>query len=675
MKLSDEVKFLKGVGNAQANKLAKLGIVSVEDLINHYPRRYDDFSQITPISELKPGQVTVKGEITRSAMRRSRRGTSITEALIEDGSSAVKAVWFNQPYLAKSLLKNEPVYVSGVLEFKYNQFALQSPSVERVSDFPKNTARIVPVYGETAGLSTKQIRSLILQVIPAIKKQPENLPAEVVKASKLMSHAEALTQIHYPESNKLLDEAKRRIAFEELFFLILTGLIIKREVKTESSVQIAFKEDAAKAFTLKLPFKLTNAQRKSAWDILQDIDSKSPMNRLLEGDVGSGKTVVAAMAMEMALANGYQSVLMAPTEVLARQHLATFTNLKLFGKQVVFLASGVSKNEKGEVYQSLQSGEASIAIGTHALLEDTVKFKNLGLVIIDEQHRFGVKQRQALRAKAKHQPHLLAMSATPIPRSLALTVYGDLDVTVINEMPPGRMPVETNIATTYQRDEVYTHIDAEINKGRQVFVICPMISDSDTLGVKSVESEANRLKRGIFRHRKIAVVHGKMKPAEKQQVMDDFKGRKSDILVATTVIEVGVDIPNATIMLVEGAERFGLATLHQLRGRVGRGKAKGYCYLISSVDRQSRQRLELLEQYKDGFVLAQKDLELRGPGQLYGQLQHGLLDLRMADIGDTKLIAEVRKSAQSFIEANASLVKYPQVLERVNKLKNLTSLD
>lgn len=673
--MQQNLNKLKGVGEAQSRKLNKLGLITVEDLINHYPRRYDDFSQITPISKLKPGQVTVKGEITNAAMRRSRRGTSITEALIEDSSSAVKAVWFNQPYLAKSLPKNESVYVSGILEFKYNQFALQSPSVERVSDFPKNTARIVPVYGETAGLSSKQIRSLVIQVLPAIKKLPENLPSEVVKSSKLISHAEALTQIHYPESTEELKKAKRRIAFEELFFLILAGLIIKNEVKTEPSVRIVFKEDTAKRFTSKLPFKLTNAQRKAAWDILQDIDSKSPMNRLLEGDVGSGKTVVAAMAMQMASVNGYQSVLMAPTEVLARQHLATFKTLKLFGKQVVFLASGVSKSEKAEALELLENGKAFVAVGTHALLEEAVKFNNLGLVIIDEQHRFGVKQRQALRAKAKYLPHLLSMSATPIPRSLALTVYGDLDVSVISELPPGRTPVQTKIATTYERDDVYAHIDEEVQKGQQVFVICPMISDSDTLGVKSVETEARRLKKGVFKHRKITVVHGKMKPSEKQQAMENFKNRKFDILVATTVVEVGVDVPNATIMLIEGAERFGLATLHQLRGRVGRGNAPGYCYLISSVDKQSRQRLELLEQYSDGFVLAQKDLELRGPGQLYGQLQHGLLDLRMADIGDAKLISEVLKSAQSFIDANPSLVKYPLVLERVNKLKNLTSLD
>ncbi len=670
------VSELKGVGQSVAKKLKKLGIVTADDLINHYPRRYDDFSQISKISQLKPGQVTIQGKILRAGTRRtSRRGFTITEAIIDDGSGAIKAVWFNQPYLAKVLPKDVSVYASGWLEFKFNQYALQNPVIERVSSFTKNTARIVPVYPETERLTSRQLRGLIEQVMPLIREYPEILPKPIIKNQQLMGKAEAVQQIHFPDSNHKLDQARHRLAFEELFSLILAGLTIKAEIQTEHSPKITFEEVVAKKFTANLPFKLTDAQRKAAWQILQDLDSLRPMQRLLEGDVGSGKTVVAALAAVMTIKAGYQTALMAPTEILATQHHRTLEPLlKKFGVRQNLLTGSTLKAEKNATIAKIISGQQDMIIGTHALLEPDVRFKNLGFVIIDEQHRFGVNQRNQLKSKAGYLPHLLTMSATPIPRSLALTIYGDLDISIIDQLPPDRKPVLTRVVPDKERDKVYSQIDQQIQAGRQVYVVCPLISESDKLGVKSVEAEAARLKQTVFKHRRLGVLHGRMKPAEKDSIMSKFKQGKIDLLVSTTVVEVGVDVPNASVMLIEGAERFGLATLHQLRGRVGRGAEQSYAYLLATNDFQSRQRLELLEKYNDGFVLAQKDMELRGPGAIYGTRQHGLLDLRLADLSDTKFIAHVRQAAKDFLEKD-SMKKYPLLLDKVNRLRSVTTLD
>lgn len=682
IKLDNPVSDLMGVGSALATRLKKLKVETVEDLIYHYPRRYDDFSQVLPISKLLPGPVTIEAQILRVATKRTRkRGFTITEALIDDGSGAIKATWFNQPYLAKSLPQNVPVYVAGNLEFKYNQYALQNPVVERVSNFTKNTARIVPVYPESEGITSKQIRGLVEQVLPLIKQLPEILPSKMLSRSlldsiKLMDRAEALEQIHFPESTAALKRAKFRLAFEELFVLILAGLTLKQDVQDSPAPKITFNPDTAREFVNNLSFKLTDAQRKAAWQILQDMDKNTPMNRLLEGDVGSGKTVVAILAAAMAMECGYQVGILVPTEILARQHIKTLELLvSKLGYKLDLLVSGLKKTHKQSILEDVSSGKTQLIVGTHALLEESVKFKNLGLVIIDEQHRFGVAQRNQLKQKSNLLPHLLVMSATPIPRSLALTVYSDLDISIIDELPKGRRPVKTEVVTVDERPQAYRHIDAQIESGGQVFVVCPLISESDKLGVKSVEAEAERLKTTLFSHRKLAVLHGKMKAIEKKAVVEDFANGKTNILVATTVVEVGVDMPNATVMLVEGAERFGLATLHQLRGRVGRSKHQSYCYLFATSDYQSRQRLELLENYQDGFVLAQKDLELRGPGELYGQAQHGLLDLRLANLGDHKLIKQARASAEDFLRQTPDWKKYPHLLERVNQLKTVTSLD
>lgn len=679
MNLSVRVETLKGVGKTAAAKLERLGIFTVGDLLTHYPRRYDDFSDVVSIRGMKPGLVTFQGTIATIATRRARgRKLQITEAILSDGTGTVKAIWFNQPYLARQFPTGTEVMIAGKLEFRNNDLALQSPAIERANDGPsRHTARIVPVYPETEGLSSKQLRNYIMPLLPLITDLPETLPPEVIKRAKLIPRAQAMIEIHAPTSEASLRKAHHRLAFEELFYIIGASLVIKHEIKTEKAPLIKLDVTTAQRFTKALDFELTNAQRAAAWQILQDMASVRPMNRLLEGDVGSGKTVVALMAATMAMASGHQVAIMVPTDILARQQFAKITPLlEKLGYTGVLLLGRQRAAEKKASMAALADGSANLVIGTHALLTDAVQFTQLGLVVIDEQHRFGVEQRQKLKEKAKQLPHLLSMTATPIPRTLALTVYGDLDISIIDALPPGRKPIATRVIKPKDRESAYGFIDKQIGEGRQVFVVCPLIEDSDTLGTKSVTTEAERLRNGPFRHRRIGVVHGRLKPAERDEVMQRFVAGELDMLVATSVIEVGIDIPNATIMLIEGAERFGLAALHQLRGRVGRGEHASYCMVASDSTADGViERLQALERTHDGFRLAQIDLELRGPGQVYGRRQHGLLELDLADLGDTRLVAAVRAAAEEFVTNPAEMLQYPQVVDRINRLKTVTSLD
>ena len=680
MNLTRPLGLLKGVGPGLERKLARLGLHTYGDLISHYPRRYDDYSNITTIKSITPGMVTLKAKIVSIASRRSfRRKLSLTEAILTDGTGTIKALWFNQPYLARTFPPGTEVYVAGKLEFKHNDLALQSPNMEAVDGELKSTGRIIPIYPETEGLTSKQLRGLVLPLTKDITAIPENLPPEVIKSQKLMDRGRALSEVHFPTTAHALQLARRRVAFEELFFLILASQAIRQDIKTEEAPQVAFKPEVAQQFVGLLDFRLTDAQRRAAWEILQDMERGQPMNRLLQGDVGSGKTLVAVLAAVMTIKAGYQAALMVPTDILARQHgikiSKLFSHMKL---KTTLLLGRQNATEKAEAKEAAASGTTDLVIGTHALLSEEVNFKNLGLVIIDEQHRFGVNQRQVLKKKAGRLPHLLTMTATPIPRSLALTVYGDLDVSVIDALPPGRKPIETSVVASTHRDRVYEAIDAQIAKGKQVYVVCPLVEDSELLegGIKSVTAEAERLKRSVFNHRRIGLVHGKLKSEEKQKVMNQFAAGELDILVATSVIEVGVDVPNATIMMIEGAERFGLAALHQLRGRVGRSEHKSYCYLMAdNVPQEAFARLKALELTNDGFRLAQIDLEMRGPGQIYGQRQHGILDLKMADLSDVALISQARKAAIGFLQQPDAVLKYPHVAERVNQLKAVTTLD
>lgn len=677
MKLDSPVSALKGVGPVIQKGLARLGIFTVKDLLQYWPRRWDDFSSISKLSSIKPGRVAVLCKVLAVDVRRSARQPrlTITEAVLTDETGTIKAVWFNQPFLLNSLKKGEKYLFAGNFEFKNNYLSLNSPTIEAVTE-DNYKGKIYSIYPETSSISSKTLQKLVSQVASLAVELEDSLPVIVEKEHKLGSYSQALKYLHQPTSMAQIDEAKRRMGFAELFELVLTGLVIKKDIKTESSASIGFKKEVVEEVLSQLDFDLTDGQRKATWQILQDLESEQPMSRMLEGDVGSGKTLVALIASAMTLRAGYQTALMVPTEILARQHIVTIKKIfKNMGITAELLISALSPKEKKQVQANVASGKTQMVVGTHALLSIGVEFENLGLVIIDEQHRFGVNQRRNLKSKASFMPHVLTMTATPIPRSLALVVYGDLDVSVIDQLPPGRKPVQTKAVRDIDRSTVQFFVDQLLAQGQQAFIVCPLIEENDTGGMKSVKSEFARLQKTVFSHRRIAMLHGKMKPAEKQQIMSDFRDNKYDILLATTVIEVGVDVPNATVLIVENADRFGLAALHQLRGRVGRSSTQSYCYLFSESENPvSYKRLQAMEKTTDGFRLAQIDLEMRGPGEIYGTGQHGLLDMRFADIFDVKLLEEVKQAALAFI-TQQNMVQYPRTVERINSLKKLTSLD
>jgi ATP-dependent DNA helicase RecG len=678
MTVQSPLTDLKGVGDAQAKKFVVLGIATVGQLIDHYPRRYEDYSVFTPIHDLHPGTVSIQATIKQATGRYVRRGMHVTEAAASDTTGSVRLVWFNQPYRAAALKSNQQYYISGVFELSHQRLAIMNPSIELASDFPVNTARIIPVYRETKGLTSRQIRSLVSQVLPVIAASPETLPAWIVKKQKLMSRAEAIRTIHFPNSPEDLLEAKRRLGFEEVFCLSLASLLNKQANGHEHAVSIPFAKPLAQEFVKHLPFALTDAQRKVIWQIYLDIQKDEPMNRLVEGDVGSGKTVVAAMAALMVLEQGHQVALMAPTELLARQHAETlYKLLSPLGKgdSVGLLVGSLSTSQKTKAREAVAAGKAQFIVGTQALIQDKVDMHKLALVVIDEQHRFGVDQRKTLMIKAGHMPHVLSLTATPIPRSLALTLYGELDVSVLDQKPAGRQPIVTKITSPNSRKQLYGEIDAQLADGRQMFVVCPLITESEVMAVNAAEKVYETMAKKDFKHRRVGLLHGKMKPADKQAIMQQFVSHELDILVSTTVIEVGVDVPNATIMLIEGAERFGLAQAHQLRGRVGRGEHQGYCYLMLSDSSAPNKRLRALESSQDGFRLAELDLELRGPGAIYGTSQHGQLDLRVAKLTDVKLIASARALAQDFIDKHENLLHYDVLAATVARLRAVTNLN
>lgn len=734
MNLATNLDQIKGVGPKTAAELRQAGLETVSDILLFLPRKHEDFTNVTPIAELSPGKVTIRARCQKISTRPVRRGLRLTTAVLADDTSKLNAVWFNQSYRVQQLVSSDEwFYFSGTFEYNYGRYQLTNPTAELAKELPVQADRLLPVYHAVRGLKSQTVRKVIEQLRPLMSVLPETLPPSVVQSERLLDRAAAISAMHFPRNEREVEQARQRLAFEELFELVLASQLNKIDNQKLAGFAIPFEKSVVQDFVKKLPFALTNAQRRVAWDILQDFENARPMNRLLQGDVGSGKTVVAGLAARQAASAGYQTALMAPTEILARQHAQTLAKLlEPFGVTVGLLIGSVKGKSRQTLYRQIASGAVDVVVGTHALIQDKVEFHRLGFVIIDEQHRFGVEQRQRLLMKVKAEkvglgaldtlsepmtiaagssretgrvapgsrarhggeesvssallnakkpsvaaamPHLLAMTATPIPRSLALTVYGELDVSVLDEQPRGRRPILTKIISPPSRNAAYTAIDQQIAQGRQVYVVCSLITDSDSSDRKSVEAEYKRLKNSIFSRRRIAMLHGKMPASEKDQIMQAFKDQKYDILVSTTVIEVGVDVPNATIMMIEDADQFGLAQLHQLRGRVGRGQHQSFCYLMMSTNNKPSQRLREIEKSNDGFHLAEVDMSLRGPGEIYGRMQHGALNLQIATLADTQLIARAQKAAIRFIDSGESLSKYPALEARVRHNQRVTTLN
>lgn len=677
MKLYKSLDTIKGVGEKTAAVLASANLKTVHDLIYFFPKSYSDFSNISYVEDIKPGNVTLKVNIYDVETKRVRRGLHMTKATLTDNTGSIVATWFNQPYRADHLrsVGTKKWLVSGKYALSGGRYQLTNPSVELVGGKHVTAGRIAPVYKSISGVKAHLIRKILLELRPFMTMMPEILPEDIVASENLMSRSDAFVALHFPENDEGINRAKERFGFEELFFLSIAAGLNKRSNFSLDAWRIAFETNKAKQFVAKLPFQLTDDQRKVIWQILTHFDSgEYPMNRLLQGDVGSGKTIVGAMCAALAARQGFQTALMAPTEILATQHAETVQKL-ISPSSVGLLTSGVKGKARQEIYSAIKQGNVDIVVGTHALIQGSVEFHKLGFVIIDEQHRFGVVQRQKLLEKSSKLPHLLMMTATPIPRSLALTVYGELDISVLRHMPKGRKEIKTQIISPNSREPMYQRVDSEIEEGRQVYVVCPLIDDGIDNEKRSAETEYKKLQKTIFKHRRIGLLHGQMKADEKQSIMKNFMARKIDILVATTVIEVGVDVPNASIMIIENADQFGLAQAHQLRGRVGRGEYQSYCYLVSSDSLRPTRRMRELERSSDGFYLSEIDLELRGPGEIYGQAQHGKLNLKMAKLSDTYMISRAQRAAEHFLQSGGSLLQYPEMKRQVEQYQRITTLN
>ncbi|MFP4514392.1 MAG: ATP-dependent DNA helicase RecG [Parcubacteria group bacterium] len=684
--LNSSISQLKGVGKVIANKLFKLDIETVEDLLYYFPWRYEDIGETKKISQLKIGETAnIQGEIELIQNKRSfKKRLNITEALVTDSTGTIKVVWFNQAYLSRNLKAGDNVSLTGKLEEKNGQLSLMSPVYEKINKDEEliHTQGIIPIYHLGANISNKQLRYLLKQVMPLSNNIEDKLPLDTKKRLDLLDITEAIKKIHFPKDKEDIKKAQKRLAFEELFELQTKSLTLKNELKNKKSPVIKFYQEETKEFVSSLPFELMPAQKQSAWEILQDIENEKPMTRLLQGDVGSGKTVVATIALlNTALQRQKnkdkheQSLLMAPTEILARQHYQTLQKLlKKFSIKISLYTRSFKeanyilqeednnkeddkdiKTKKKDKIEDKKYFEADIIIGTHSLIQSKTPIEKPALVIVDEQHRFGVEQREKLaKRKDSLTPHYLSLTATPIPRSLALSIYGHLDVSTIKTIPKERQKINTKVVSEENKDKVHQFIKERIENNEQVFVICPLVDPSDKLGVKSVKEEYKNLSENVFPDIDITFLHGKMKAEEKTKVMQDFLSNKFKILVSTSVVEVGVDVKNATVMMIEDASRFGLAQLHQFRGRVGRSDKKSYCFLIFSEisSAKSKERLQVLEKHNNGFKIAEEDLKLRGSGEMYGTIQSGFPDLKFASLFDLDLIKKAQVEAKMKIKKN-----------------------
>ncbi|MDR7869903.1 MAG: ATP-dependent DNA helicase RecG [Tissierellaceae bacterium] len=657
--LSNNVQYIKGVGPKKASYLKKLGINAILDLLYYFPNDYEDRSKFSTIREATVGEkASLEVEIVGNPkISRPRRNMSILNIPFKDSSGYGFLTWFNQEYLKDRFVIGESYRVNGKINKIGMELQVMNPVFEKV-DKENKIGKIVPIYGLTKGINNNEIAKIIesclKEYLPLVE---ESMPLTYMEKFRLIDIQAALENIHFPKDTRFLHEARRRLIFEELFLLQLGLFMIKnRTYKDNNGIQFPICTDLEDLLS-SLPFTLTNAQKNVLNEIQNDMSSIKQMNRLVQGDVGSGKTIIAAASMFRAVKSGYQAAMMAPTEILATQHFESLTELfRKFDIRCELLVGSLSQKTKQKIVSDLKEGKIDVLIGTHALIQDTVEFSNLGFVVTDEQHRFGVKQRAIISQKGNN-PDILVMTATPIPRTLALILYGDLDISIIDELPPGRKEIETYAVPAGMVDRINVFIEKQILEGRQAYVVSPLIEESETMDLKSVEELYDNYKNNIFKDYNVGLLHGKMRPSEKDAIMDDFKNQRIDILISTTVIEVGVNVPNANIMVVYDAERFGLAQLHQLRGRVGRGEYQSYCILINNSKSQiARARMRIMQSSTDGFIISEKDLELRGPGEFFGTKQHGLPDLKIANLfRDINILKVAQKEAQDIIETNPLL--------------------
>ena len=658
-------------------KLKEMGIKTLRDLLTYFPRAYRDEQEFTRINEMRTDEVNVVQGRIKSILNISTRGGKVmTKAVVADETGEVPVLWFNQRHIKQLFFKGSEIVLTGKLKFERGRSMLLSPKYEKPSATLLHTGRIVPVYPEKDEITSKWLREKIHMVLPYAQYFEEYMPQWILEEAALMSLPDAIYHVHFAKDEEHLTKARERLAFDELFILQFLALKRKKLWQSEFSGEAREQEQTGlrpgvdlEAFLDSLPFKLTGAQFRVIAEIFEDFAKNYPMMRLIQGDVGAGKTVVAAAAIYAMKQAGLQSALMAPTEILARQHFKTLVRLLTpFELNVQILTGSSSTGEYEQVTRQLATGTCDLVIGTHALIQEGIQFSKLGLAVIDEQHRFGVKQRAVF--KMHGSPHMLSLSATPIPRTMALTLYGDQDLSTLDELPPGRQEIVTRLVPEDKRNDAYLWISDQVAKGRQVFIICPLIEESDAIQVKAVTLEYERLRTDVFPQHRLALLHGRMKAEEKDSIMKQFAAGEVDILVSTSVVEVGIDVPNATIMMIEGADRFGLAQLHQFRGRVGRGEYQSYCFLFSDSNADAAlQRLKFMVKYNSGFDLAELDLQMRGPGEIYGIKQSGIPDLKMASYTDLAMLSKVRAYAQRLVGEDHELSKYPKFREKITKIE------
>lgn len=677
--LEKNIQFVKGIGPKRASKLNKLNIFTIKDLLYYFPRSYEDRSNIKKIWQLEHNEkVCIKGVISEVKSYEAKNKIKVTKFIIKDETAFLNAVFFNQDYLTKVFKKGDSVIIYGKVKREGGFLEINSPQIEHLTNSPALTCKLVPVYPLTYGVTNKDIVNTIKNIYTNEKVSiNEYLPQNIINKYKLCSIDFAVKNLHMPKDKQSLKIALYRMIFEEFLILQIGLFYFKNGLDNSKGIKFE-KKDKLNDIIKSLPFNLTNAQIRALDEVVDDMISDNIMNRLVQGDVGSGKTIVAVLVLALSFLNGYQGALMAPTEILARQHYESLINiLEPFDIKIDLLVGGLTKKQKEKVLEKIKNHETDILIGTHALIEDNVEFDNLGVVITDEQHRFGVRQRAKLSTKGNN-PDILVMTATPIPRTLALILYGDLDISIIDELPPGRQPIDTKAFESKKRDFIYSNfVREEIQKGRQVYIVCPLVEESEAIEAKAAEDLKDELKQKYFSDLKVEVLHGKMKPREKEKIMEEFKNNEIQILVSTTVIEVGVNVPNATLMIIENAERFGLAQLHQLRGRVGRGSHKSHCILIySSKTNVCKERMEIMEETNDGFKISEKDLEIRGPGEFFGTRQHGIPELRVANIfKHIKILKLAQEESKIILKNDRNLEKKDNILLKKEIIKKFSSIN